>query len=350
MSDTAPTMRDTIERTGAELKEKGSAAEEKVSRGTEAETAASAPNDDDPLSGWAEAPPWSKRWGKDSAKALRAYATDPNNGENWKHIGNELNKLYTDWGKQANEVGQLRSIRDGYAPIHDMLQQANQRFTMQGMSLPQGLAQMFAVQQALEQNPDRMLADLVSAFKPKDAAKFIQGIAQSLGANLGDLANAAPYIDPQISQMVNPVMQRLQAIEQNLSTQQNAQIQAQQHFVYQQIQAFENAVDDTGQPKHPYLRDPEVFSLMLTAMNNGHTPRDLSAAYEWATARHLPAIQAKAKAAEAVALREAARTTENSHQAKQASNNLNGSAARGRAGNDNPSMREAMAIAAKQLA
>jgi hypothetical protein len=39
----------------------------------------------------------------------------------------------------------------------------------------------------------------------------------------------------------------------------------------------------------------------------------------------------------------------NSQQAKQASNNLNGTAARGRQGTDKPSLREAMLMADKQL-
>src|SRR5690349_14656587 len=117
MSDTAPTMREVIARTDAELSKDSGGGEsgkteksERVPRETKPVKEAAdpapdaAPNlsDDDPLVDWAEAPPWIKRWGKDSQKAFKAWATDPNNGEAWKHVGNELTKHYTDWGKQAN--------------------------------------------------------------------------------------------------------------------------------------------------------------------------------------------------------------------------------------------------------
>lgn len=359
MSDTAPTMREVIARTDAEHSGKsagdgGKSTEAKVSRETsapaaaaEAQSAQVTTTDDDPLSGWNEAPAWAKRWGKDSAKALRAYATDPNNGENWKHVGNELNKLYTDWGKQANEVGQLRQFQQGYAPVHELLQRANQQYTMQGMSLQQGLAQQMAVAESLARDPDSTLAWLASIYKPRDGAKFIQAIAQATGADLNAAAQAAPWVDPTVTQMVNPLLQRLQQLETGISQQQQAAAQQQQQYVLQHIAQFENAVDDKGQPKHPYLRDPEVFSLMLFAMNSGQTPRDLAAAYEYATARHLPAIQAKAKAAQEEALRKAATTTENSQQARQASNNLQGSAGKGRKDPPPNSIRDAIRATAK---
>lgn len=365
MSDTAPTMREVIARTDAELSSKasesGSAKEkpESVSRGTskpeKQETASTttvtdgaAADNDDPLNGWNEAPAWAKRWSKEGQRALRTWATDPNSGEHWKHAGNELNKLYTDWGKQANEVGQLRQFAQGYAPIHDTLQQARQVWEMQGMTLQQGLAQQMAVAQALARDPDSTLAWLASIYKPKDAGKFIQAIAQATGADLNAAVQSAPYVDPTVTQMVNPLLQRLQGLEQHLMGQQQQQTQAQQQYVVQQIQAFENAVDDTGQPKHPYLRDPEVFQLMLFAMNSGQTPRDLAAAYEWATARHLPAIQKKAEDAQRKALQVAATTTETSQQAKVASNNLQGSA-QGKARRNPPpnSIREAIRATAK---
>lgn len=363
MSDTAPTMREVIARTDAELSSKASDAgsakesttEKNVPRGTSGKddgaagaTVTATPNDDDPLTGWNEAPPWIKRWGKDSQKAFRAWATDPNNGEAWKHVGNELTKHYTDWGKQANEVGQLRKFAEGYAPIHDTLQQARQVWEMQGMSLQQGLAQQMAVAQSLARDPDSTLAWLASLYRPKDATKFLQTIAQATGADINAAVQSAPYVDPTVTQMVNPLLQRLQGLEQHLAGQQQQATMFQQQQVLGQIQAFENAVDDTGQPRHPYLRDPEVFQLMLFAMNSGQTPRDLAAAYEWATARHLPAIQAKAKAAQEEALRRAATTTETSQQAKTASNNLQGSGA-GKTRKQPPpnSIREAIRATAK---
>lgn len=362
MSTSAPTMRDTIERTGKELDAKASAdsgsvkeTPEKVSRGTESvketgqtDAGAAAVTDDDPLGGWAEAPPWMKRWSKDAAKALRGYATDPNNGENWKHVGNELNKLYSDWGKQANEVGQLRGFASQYAPVHDMLQQRAQQWQMQGMNLQGGLGQVFAYMDALQQNPDATLLQLAQMYKPRDAGKFLASLAQATGADLNQIAQGQPYIDPAVTQVVNPLMQRLQGLEQMLGTAQQQATQAQQEGFLRFIDQFENAKDADGSAMHPYLREPEFFPMVIYALQSGVVPRDLSAAYRWAEERYPPAIQKKAEAAQKLALAKAAETTANSNTSRQASNNLQSGAGRSKSSSNAPnSIREAIRQTAK---
>jgi hypothetical protein len=217
------------------------------------------------------------------------------------------------------------------------------------MDLGGGLRQQMAVAEALQQNPDQTLPWLEQLYKPKDAAKVIQAIAQSAGLDLNQVVQAQPWVDPALTQMVNPLMSKVQQLEQALYQRDQQQTQYQQSQVVNYLRSFESAQDASGNRLHPYMDDPEVKQMMILAMNSGMVQRDLAAAYAWAVERHLPAIQAKAKAADTAALADAARTSQNSQHAKQASNNLNGTAARGRQGTDKPSLREAMLMADKQL-
>lgn len=293
-----------------------------------------------------EGPGYTKKWKKEAREALAAFAQNPENAERWKALQGQLDETHKYLGQRDQMLSQYQKR---YEPLNDLLSEAEQAYIRQGMTLDVGLRQQMAVAQSLAQDPDSTLAWLAQLYRPRDAAKFVQAIAQATGVDLAQVSQAQPYVDPAISQMVNPLVQEIHQLKQIAFNNQQQQVLQQQNYALQQIQSFENAVDASGKPAHPYLRDPEVFQMMLFAMNSGATPRDLKAAYEWATARHLPAIQEKAKAAEREALAAAARTSDVSQHAKNASNNLNGAAARGRPNAEKVSMQEAMRMADKQL-
>lgn len=293
-----------------------------------------------------EGPGYTKKWKKEAREALAAFAQNPENAERWKALQGQLDETHQYMGQRDQMLSQYKRR---YEPLNDLLSEAEQTWIRQGMTLDTGLRQQMAVAQSLAQDPDNTLAWLAQLYRPRDAAKFVQAIAQATGVDLAQVSQSQPYVDPTITQMVNPLVQEIQQLKQIAFNNQQQQVLQQQNYALQQIQSFENAQDASGKPAHPYLRDPEVFQMMLFAMNTGATPRDLSAAYEWATARHLPAIQEKAKAAEREALAAAARTSDVSQHAKNASNNLNGAAARGRPNAANVSMQEAMRMADKQL-
>lgn len=342
MTDTGqPTsMQQAMEKAESDLSARESKAESAVD---DKEPSAKVPSDPNE---WADEPKYFVRWKEGARNAMRAYATDPKNAESWKHVREQLDNFHSFLGRSTDALGHYQKRFD---PINDLLSSAEKQYAMWGMDLQGGLRQQMAVANALETNPDATLPWLASLYKPKDAGAVIKAIAQASGLDLNQLVQSAPYVDPAISQMVNPLMQEIQALKQaNWNSQQQATYQ-QQSAVINHLRSFESAADANGNRLHPYIDDPEVKQMMIFAMNSGAVQRDLAAAYAWACERHLPAIQAKAKAADAAALTEAARTTHNSQQAKQASNNLNSSAAKGRVGNDKPSLREAMQMADKQL-
>lgn len=316
--------------------DKADAKDDKVPRET-----SSTPDDD-----WADGPGYIKKWKKEAREALRAYASDPEKAEAWKHIREQLDGTHKYLGQVSQGYAQYEKR---YAPLNDLLSQAEKQYAMCGMDLGGGLRQQMAVAEALAQNPDATLPWLASLYKPKDAGSVIKAIAQASGLDLNQLVQQAPYVDPAVTQMVNPMMQRMQQLEQALYQRDQQSTQYQQQQVVSHLRSFESAVDASGNRLHPYIDDPEVKQMMIYAINAGVVNRDLAQAYAWAVERHIPAIQAKAKAADTAALADAARTTATSQHAKQASNNLNGTAARGRPGNDKPSLREAMLQADKQL-
>lgn len=341
----APTMREAMEKADSDLSARSSAPEkdEKPAKAEKDDVSRGTPATDDD---WADGPGYTKKWKKEAREAIRAFASNPDNADAWKHIREQLDGTH----KYLGQLGQAHSqYEKRYAPLNDIMSRAEQQYALWGMDLQGGLRQQMAVAEALQQNPDATLPWLASLYKPKDAGAVIKAIAQASGLDLGQLAQAAPYVDPAVSQMVNPLLQKIQGLEQAMFQSQQQATYAQQGAVVNHLRSFESAVDASGNRLHPYMDDPEVKQMMIYAMNSGVVQRDLAAAYAWAVERHLPAIQAKAKAADTAALADAARTTATSQHAKQASNNLNSTAARGRQGNDKPSLREAMLQADKQL-
>ena len=339
-----PSMQEAMEKADKDLG--GSDKPEKVSRGTERDVRETQQVVAETQQEWKDAPKYTAKWKPEARKALEAFALNPDNADNWKHLQEQLGEVHSLIGRQGNRIGQLEPLERRYGPLNDMLSQAEQRYQMQGQSLQQGIGQLFAVSDALAQNPDQTLPWIGSLYKPRDPARAITAMAQQWGVDLGQVAQGQPYIDPAITGIVGPLMNRLQSLESGISQQQQYAAMQQQNQLVAAVTAFENAADENGKPKHPYFRD--VFPGMMYAINSGQA-QNIDQAYAWAVRYHEPAIQEKAKAAEAAALAEAARTTNVTNQARAASSNLNGTAARGRQNAAKPSMQEAMRMADKQL-
>lgn len=289
-----------------------------------------------------EAPGWSKMWKEQSRQALEAFASGQGNEDHLKALTSELDQTYNYLGQRNQEFAQLNKR---FGPVSELLTQAEQGFTMQGQSLQQGLQQMFAVSQSLANNPDQTLPWLAERYKPRDPASVLQMLSQVWGADLGQVAQSAPYIDPAVQGIVGPLLNRLQSIEQATWQQQQEYQRQQQEAVLNEIAAFENATDESGAAKHPYFRDVYDDMVMLISMGKA---KSVNQAYDLATRFHPAVHESKAKQAEQQALAAAARTTATAKQASEASRNVN-SSARGNRDAGNPNIMEAMKLADKQL-
>ena len=294
----------------------------------------------EPPKAW-EGPGWSKMWKEGGRKVLEKLATDPAFAEDYKHLLPEIDQVYNFAGRQGFEYGQMKKR---FEPVADLLAAAEQNYALRGQSLPQALNQLFTVQQQLEQNPDQMLPYLGQQFKPRNPAEVVQALSQAWGVDLGQVAQSAPYIDPAIQNLVMPMYNRLQQMEQTHFQREQAERQRQYQMVEQEISAFESEKDESGL-KHPFFRDVYQDMVVLVQMGRANS---LSEAYDMATRYHPAAQEAKAKAAEQKALQDAARASAGTRQAVAANRNING-AASGQSANGNLSMREAMELADKQL-
>lgn len=298
-----------------------------------------APTADD-VKKW-EAPGWTKMWKEQSRKALEAFASSGNE-EHLRALTGELDQTYNYIGQRNQEFALLNKR---FGPVSELLTQAEQGFTMQGQSLQQGLQQMFAVSQSLANNPDQTLPWLAERYKPRDPASVLQMLSQVWGADLGQVAQSAPYIDPTVQGLVGPIINRLQSVEQAAWEQNQYFQRQQQEAVVNEIAAFEHATDESGNAKNPYFRDVYDDMVLLCQMGRAKTVQQ---AYDMATKFNPVAHESKAKQAEQQALALAARNTAATKQASDASKNINGSA-RGSRDAGNPNIMEAMKLADKQL-
>ena len=286
-----------------------------------------------------EAPGYTKRWKEPSRKALEALYANAEAKTHLDPLLKELDETYGYIGRRDNEYAQYRKQLD---PIAEVIAPYVQQYQLQGMTPQQGLQQLFATADSIRQNPDQTFPWLAQMYKPRDAGQVIQALAQAWGADLGQLTQDAPYIDPNMQQMFGALSQRLQTYEQAMWQQQQGQMHAKQAAVLREIEAFESAADAAGTPKNPHFR--EVYDDMVSLLNMQRA-RTLPEAYEMAVRLNPQLAQAMA---EKKALAEAARQTADAKQAAEASRNVSGKPT----GKDKrpSSIEEAMRAADKSMA
>jgi hypothetical protein len=295
---------------------------------------------------WKE-PGYFQRWKDQSRAAAKFLATHPELKSHWEPLQNQIEEIYKFNGRTEGELGQWRGQ---FGPVRDMLAPYEQHWRLSGMSVQQGLSQLLAYQDALARDPDSTLPQLAAMFKPRDAAKVIQALSQAWGADLGNIAQGQPYVDPAVQQMVTPLLSEVGQLKQYIAQQQHAQQQHQFNSLLTQVDAFENAVDDKGNRKHPLFR--EMFNEMVAYANaqmmQGQRP-NIEQIYHTVRSYHPAAAELRAKEAEGRALAEASRTTDATRQASDASRNIAGSKATGQARSSAKTLQEAMRMADKQL-
>ena len=286
-----------------------------------------------------EAPGWSKRWKEPSQKALNALYSHPEARAHLDALLPELEETYSYTGRRDQEFAQYRKMFD---PIGNAIGPYVQQFQMNGMTPEAGITQTLAFADALARNPDNTFPTLAQMYKPQNAGQVIQALAQAWGADLGQVTQEQPYIDPAVQQMLGGLTQRFSTIEQALFHQHQQGQQAQQAAVLQEIQAFETATDESGAQKHPHFRT--VFEDMVQLVQLGRA-RSVGDAYTMAV-RLNPELSASI--GEKQALDSAARQTAAAKQAQGASRNVSGKPN----GRDTApsSIEEAMRAADKEMA
>lgn len=275
-----------------------------------------------------EAPSWSKSWKEEARNGLStiyksAVANNPELKTHWEKLQSELDNTYSYSGRRDKEYAEYRKRAD---PILSIADRYEPRFSLNGMSFDQGVNQLFSIAEFLGQSPDQALPYLGNTYRPNDVSGTLRALAQTWGADLSQLVQDEPYVDPTVQGLMNPLAQRLAQIEQRFQQTDQERTQQARSEVAGRLQAFETAVDESGKTKYPYFRD--VFeSHMLPAIKAGFA-RDLTDAYEFAVRNH-PEIskqyaQEITNQAKTEAIKNSSVRNQQTEQAKRASRNISG--------------------------
>lgn len=292
-----------------------------------------------------ELPPYTKRWNAEARTALEKLAQAQDHRPHLDPLLKQYEEAHKFIGQRDNELGELRKR---FEPLWEVLAPYEKQYALQGMTLQQGLGQLFQAAEFLRQSPDQAFPWIAQTYKPREAAKVLQSLAQSWGVDLGAAAQDAPYVDPTVTSLIQPLQNELQQLRQWRDQQETQGRTAQQTALIEELRSFEAATDDNGNPKHPHLRD--VFDDMVKLAQAGYA-KSIPEAYELAC-RVNPTVQERitaerAKAAEDKARAEAAARSAAANKTAQAAATVTG---KGTAGKVAPkSLEEAMEAAEAEL-
>ena len=191
-------------------------------------------------------------WGKPYKDTFTALAAEKREAaEAWVNQWKESQGYIT---KRDQEFADYRKRLD---PIYERIAPYESYWAQQGMSPEMGVSQLLSYAQALATDP----------------ASMIPKLAQMYGVDLHSLVAEQPYVDPQVQALQQQIQQMQQAQHQQ---QQYAQ-QQQYNGLTEQVQAFETAVDENGQPRAPHFS--RVFDSMI-GLARGGMARTIQEAYE----------------------------------------------------------------------
>lgn len=182
---------------------------------------------------------------------------------------------------------------------------------------------------------------------PEQKASLLLNVAQQYGIDLtkhigqpspDDQQDPMKQVHETVQQLVSPALQKIQQWEQSQASARQHQEQAMVQEVQGQIEAFQNATNEDGTPKHLYFDN--VRGLMSGYLANGEA-KTLEQAYEmacWAHPEVRPALIAEQqRAGEAKRLEEAKRKA---NEARNASFDVKGQGAVGISGQNKTSLRD----------
>lgn len=284
-------------------------------------------DDDD----WKDRPGWTKQWKKPSQSALRELRRLDAENKFLPEVLKEVETRYDYTGKQASEFDKYRKRFDPYDQVLGSLEQ---RFALQGVHPAAGLQQLAAFSDYLQRDPDQALAELASRFKPRDAKRFVQSLSQTLGIDLSSVAAAQPWIDPAVKQLIEPLQNQYNQLLGLQQQQHQQQWQYASQQVTSSIKAFEEAQDESGNPKYPHFQRLQgAMTNIINAITARRNPNEqmpsLEQVYDqalWADPElRETAIEERARRAEAKAIQDANKSQASVEEATRASRNISGS-------------------------
>lgn len=272
-----------------------------------------------------ELPSWAKMWGEPARNALQAIGGITHNKGHLDPILKQIEETNQYTTKRDQEYAEYRKSVD---PVYSVLRDLEPSYRMQGMSLQQGVSQLVEGAKFVATNPDDAFPYFANMYRPRDPATAVQSIAKQWGVDLGQIVQEQPYIDPTVQALLNPLQQKLAAIEQQSQQQQwqaqeqaRAQQEAIQKAIVEKLASLEVQKDESGSLRFPHLA--KVFDDIVILANTGRY-QTIEDAYDRAVLMNPELSQSVVKDAEQKAIKEALARSENVKKEARANQNVGG--------------------------
>lgn len=201
-------------------------------------------------------------------------------------------------GHLTRKQQEFADFRRNAEPLLEVIKPYSQYWAQQGMNPAQGITQVLSYAEALANNPAAVLPQL----------------AEMYGVDLRQLVAEQPYVDPEVAAL----KRQLAEIQQERQSWAQQQQHQQHNRIAQEIQAFQAATDEQGNPKAPHF--DRVFDRML-GLARGGLAQSIDDAYRMAVSLD-PDLQAEI--AQANAARDAAARAAEAKKAVEASKTVQG--------------------------
>lgn len=195
-------------------------------------------------------------WGKQYKDIFQKVAQTPEQrayAEAWLNQWKETQGYIT---KRDQEFADYRKSAD---PLRELIKPYEGYWQQQGMSPVQGMGQLIGYAEALAKDPRGMIPQL----------------ARMYGVDLTELVSEQPYVDPQVAEL----QAQVRALQGQGQQWQQQQQQQQYSRLAEEVQSFETATDENGNPKHPHFA--RVFDRMV-GLAKGGLAQSIQDAYDMA--------------------------------------------------------------------
>ncbi len=179
----------------------------------------------------------------------RRYAETWHN--HWKNREGAYTRASQEAAQRRREFEEYRTRWD---PVSRVLEPHIGTWARQGVNPDQALNQLLSTYQHLQQNPQEGLREL----------------ARSMGVDLQQLVQDAPYVDPAVSREIVELRRQQQMFQRYLHMQGQEQVRQQQHQAESAVRSFESTKDEQGRPAFPYIR--EAWDRMQQLITSGAVP------------------------------------------------------------------------------
>lgn len=273
-----------------------------------------------------ELPGYAQRWNEPARNALTALG---NAVHNRAHLDPILAQLEQTSKYITDRDMEFARFRQQYEPIGHAIAQVQQQWALNGMTPAQGIAQLVEYQNFIASNPDGAFPHLAAAYRPNEPGKALAALAKAWGVDPAAMSHDQPWIDPTIAAVVNPLQERLERLDQQQAHQEQIARQQWQNAVVTEIRSLQEAKDETGALRFPHF--DAVFERMFRLgqpLTQAGIVTDIPSLYDFVVAND-PELgkaqrEAKAKAAEELARKEAAARTAKVRQERESTQTIAG--------------------------